>query len=1147
MFSRSARLRARAERYFGVRKFVYCVAIAVSFVATAPAKAQNKFWILTTSGQFPTAANWSTSAGGAGGSPAPGAGEIANFTLGNTYTVSYAGNVTNAGLNVSGGTVTLDLNGFLYSVTGASGTLIGTVSPQTGRLIVKDGTFGVDTAGDDVVVGAVVGGTGFMTISTSGQLGGGLDPDLVVGGLGTGTFAIEDNGRAEVVQMNVGQNEGSSGTVTLNTPNALLDVSSTLNVGVSGNGVITAQGGSTLTTTGAVTIGNFVGGKGTLTVAGVGTTWTSAGALTVGDGGDAGVSIQTGAQVTTAGAINIGNTATGTGAAVATGTDAVWNMSSNLNLGVTGIGNMAATAGGRINTTGATVMSVNGGESTAVVTGANSRWTTSAITVGNAGNATLSVSAAGVINTTGNAIVANTATSTSKATISGTGSAWNITGGLTVAATGNGTLTVDTGGTLTTTGTLTLSDPAGTPNGTFNFQGGNVNVASFVRSATSNFNFTDGTMIINGGSFNNGGAALVLNGADADDLPAIRLASGATSVAANLPTLTIGSSRQGGVVVSGGSSFQTTTTSIGAQDGSNGALLVEGVNSVFSTTGDLNVGGGAATGGGIGTVTAGISGTITAGGALRLWNGATINMSGGTVNFNTLVANGGRVNFSSGTLRANANFAANVATMDAILGPTHSLGAGRRIDVPANTLILSSDLSVDGGTVTGNVLSVAANVLTTIQAGGRFAANTGIVNSAGARMFVTDASVDAGPAMFNNSGELHLGGTSATVTALNVANAGLITGNGRLNSVVTDTTAGSVRVGAGERLQILGASGTNLNDGLIDVDGGEIEFGRAVTNSTVSPSTGLIAARNATLRFSGGLTNSGSLSFTAGVSDVFGDVSTTDMVATPGRTGRIVVTGGAQANFFDDVANSGIIQVSAAGSLKSTAVFLGSLSGNGVSGTGQVFIEGDMRPGFSPGTMAFGGDLSYGPLAALNIELAGTTPGTQYDRVTVAGDVALAGTLDVSLLSGFKPSAGNSFSILTAGGSINGTFDDEILPQLNGGLKWDINYAAQSVSLNVGGVLGDYNLDGTVDSADYVVWRKLLDTNTIVADGSGNGTVDQADYDIWRNHIGQVASSGSGAGTSTSLPANVPEPSTVILAVLFMGLSLMAQRRKRRK
>ncbi len=1137
-------LRAFAGLSFLVRLGSACAAAAFVLAAAAPAAAQNKFWITSAGGSFPTAANWSTSAGGAGGAAPPAAAETANFTLANTYTVGFAANVTNTGLVVSNGTVTLDLNSFGYTISGAVGTTIGTITTQTGRLTVKDGTLGVDTAGDDMTMATVAGSTGFLTISTGGRLGNGvLDPDIVVGSLGTATLALEDNGRADIGLLNIGQGEGSTGTVSLSSPNSVLDVSGAVVVGLSGNGTFNVLGSSTLTTASSLSIGSFLGGKGTMTVSGAGTNWSHAGALTVGDAGDAGLSIQTGAQATSTGAVTVGNATTGTGAAVVSGVDAVWNMSSGLNLGVGGTGNMAATSGGRINTTGATIMSANGGDSTAVITGAGSRWTSGAITVGSAGTATMSINTAGVVNTTGAVTLGGTATGTGKVSISGTGSAWNITGPLTVASLGSGTLTVETGGSLTTTGLFSLFDPAGSPNGTLNFQGGTITANGFLRNTTSTLNWTDGTFVINGGVLNNGGAALTINGADGDDLPALRLASGATSSAANLPNLTIASNRQGAAIVSGGSSFQTTTASIGSQDGGNGTLLVEGVNSTFSTTGELNVGGTTSTGGGIGTLTLGNSGTIVVGDRLRLWNGALVNMNGGTLVFNTIAANGGRFNFVSGTVQASSSLTANAAILNAILGTTHELGTGRQLDVPGNALNLQSDITVNGGTLSGGSLAIATGVNTRVSSGGNATFTGAITNPAGARMFVTDANVTAGTS-FTNSGELTFDGTSATVNAASFTNTGLVTGSGRINVVITNGSAGQLRVAAGQRLEILGNSSFSANNGLIDVDGGTIEFARSLTNSTASPSSGLIAARDATLRFFGGLQNSGALTFTSGVSDVFGDVTTLNNLST---AGRIVVTGGAQANFFDDVSNTGTITVSGSGSLHSTAVFLGSLTGNGVGGVGgQVFMEGDMRPGFSPGTMAFGGDVSFGPLASLDIELAGTTPGTQYDRVTVANDVALAGTLEVSLLGGFKPAAGNSFAILTAGGSIDGTFSNEILPQLAGGLQWDVSYLPQSVSLNVGGVLGDYNLNGTVDAADYVVWRNLLNSNTIVADGSGNGVVDQDDYDVWRANFGNVAASAAGAGSSATMPAAVPEPSTAILAGLAAVASILLSCRKRR-
>ena len=56
--------------------------------------------------------------------------------------------------------------------------------------------------------------------------------------------------------------------------------------------------------------------------------------------------------------------------------------------------------------------------------------------------------------------------------------------------------------------------------------------------------------------------------------------------------------------------------------------------------------------------------------------------------------------------------------------------------------------------------------------------------------------------------------------------------------------------------------------------------------------------------------------------------------------------------------------------------------------------------------------------------------------------------------------------------------------------------------------VGDYNLNGIVDAADYVVWRKTLGTSVAPpftgADGDGDATIDQDDYGVWRAHFGQT-------------------------------------------
>jgi probable HAF family extracellular repeat protein len=76
-------------------------------------------------------------------------------------------------------------------------------------------------------------------------------------------------------------------------------------------------------------------------------------------------------------------------------------------------------------------------------------------------------------------------------------------------------------------------------------------------------------------------------------------------------------------------------------------------------------------------------------------------------------------------------------------------------------------------------------------------------------------------------------------------------------------------------------------------------------------------------------------------------------------------------------------------------------------------------------------------------------------------------------------------------------------------------------------ILGDFNNDGTVDAADYVVWRK------------GLGTIyTQDDYNTWRANFGATAAGAAAVAHSATGPA-VPEPASVAL-LLFAAFGLLA-------
>ncbi|CAK9037557.1 Arylsulfatase A (ASA) (Cerebroside-sulfatase) [Cleaved into: Arylsulfatase A component B [Durusdinium trenchii] len=64
------------------------------------------------------------------------------------------------------------------------------------------------------------------------------------------------------------------------------------------------------------------------------------------------------------------------------------------------------------------------------------------------------------------------------------------------------------------------------------------------------------------------------------------------------------------------------------------------------------------------------------------------------------------------------------------------------------------------------------------------------------------------------------------------------------------------------------------------------------------------------------------------------------------------------------------------------------------------------------------------------------------------------------------------------------------------------------------GMPGDFNDDGIVNLADYVVWRNNLGGNDAVlhGNGTGGGTVVAADYELWKSHFGNGSSNDGGPG-----------------------------------
>lgn len=82
---------------------------------------------------------------------------------------------------------------------------------------------------------------------------------------------------------------------------------------------------------------------------------------------------------------------------------------------------------------------------------------------------------------------------------------------------------------------------------------------------------------------------------------------------------------------------------------------------------------------------------------------------------------------------------------------------------------------------------------------------------------------------------------------------------------------------------------------------------------------------------------------------------------------------------------------------------------------------------------------------------------------------------------------------------------------------------------------GDYNNDGSVDAADYTVWRDNNGTMNILPNDPTPGVVDQSDYDLW------VANYGSSAATAEA--SAVPEPAGLLAALVGVAAAVAGRRR----
>ena len=216
----------------------------------------------------------------------------------------------------------------------------------------------------------------------------------------------------------------------------------------------------------------------------------------------------------------------------------------------------------------------------------------------------------------------------------------------------------------------------------------------------------------------------------------------------------------------------------------------------------------------------------------------------------------------------------------------------------------------------------------------------------------------------------------------------------------------------------------------------------------------------------------------------------------------------------------------------------GTISGDGSVGGDLTNTSATVAPGNSPGTLTVEGNFSQAAGGTLAIELAGTAAG-EFDVLEVVGSASLGGSLDISEL--YTPGGADTWTILTAGGGITGSFD-----AITAGYQVALANGDTELVLSLGGALlpGDANGDGCVDDLDLtalaVHWQQ---STNLWEDGDFNGDGIVDDLDLTALAVNWQQGCGGGGSFADALATNgvIPEPATLSLFALA-GVGLLRRR-----
>jgi fibronectin-binding autotransporter adhesin len=387
-----------------------------------------------------------------------------------------------------------------------------------------------------------------------------------------------------------------------------------------------------------------------------------------------------------------------------------------------------------------------------------------------------------------------------------------------------------------------------------------------------------------------------------------------------------------------------------------------------------------------------VSGTARVG--LSITGGGTFKASG----INLSSTNYDSISIGAGvTLQASGSGLANVLSAGGNIDPTSTF-----LYTGTGTSTLASNRNIGNLTVSGT--SGNTGRLTLASA----------ITAAGTVLVDGSSTLDTSSYVLTAGGGLVLGSSTASAlitgtggVVLTSTSGGAVTAtvvSGTINSAISSGTAASSLLKTGNSTTVV-LNGSNSYLGATTISAGQLDVnGSLAAASAVSIASGATLGGSGTV---GGTVTATSATIngnglTMGATTLYGtstlkgyNIASSVTVANGGSTtltGTTKVTSGLSV--------SAGATLNANGTIDGNATVSGLLKGNSTIAGSLSLTSGTLSTGNSAGITTVGGNFTMDSSSTLVAEVTGTVAGTSYDQLKVSGNVTLAGTLDLSTLSG---------------------------------------------------------------------------------------------------------------------------------------------------